>query len=272
MSAREAILVKARRALSDVPDVEPVLDVEVVRPVPDRSLSHAQVVDLFDERVADYRAVVERAGPDTAAARVAGALAGRTPLAGSGPLRILVPPGFPAGLVPADVEVVTDGPGVAVAELDRCDGVLSTAAIGIAETGTIILDHGPGQGRRAATLVPDLHVCVIRARPDRGRGAGGGGGAGPGAAAHLDQRAERDQRHRTGPGRGRARAADTARGDRRGLTPRRVHRPGGPASGWGSGNVIVTPEGLSRPSGRPYGRRQCIQRFDSRWCCSVPCC
>lgn len=163
MSAREAILAKTRRALADVPDVEPVLDVEVVRPVPDRSLSHAQVVDLFDERVADYRAVVERAAPDTAAARVAGALAGRTPLAGSGALRILVPPGFPAGLVPADVEVVTDGPGVAVSELDRCDGVLSTAAIGIAETGTIILDHGPGQGRRAATLVPDLHVCVIRA-------------------------------------------------------------------------------------------------------------
>ncbi|MCM3847631.1 LUD domain-containing protein [Pseudonocardia sp. DR1-2] len=163
MSAREAILAKARRALTDVPDVEPVLDVEVVRPVPDRSLPHAQVVDLFDERVADYRAVVERADPDTAAARVAGALAGRPPLAGSGPLRILVPPGFPAGLVPDDVEVVPDGPDVAVAELDRCDGVLSTAAIGIAETGTIILDHGPGQGRRAATLVPDLHVCVIRA-------------------------------------------------------------------------------------------------------------
>ncbi|MCO7194999.1 LUD domain-containing protein [Pseudonocardia sp. McavD-2-B] len=163
MSAREAILAKARRALTDVPDVEPVLDVEVVRPVPDRSLPHAQVVDLFDERVADYRAVVERADPGTAAARVAGALAGRSPLAGSGPLRILVPPGFPAGLVPDDVEVVPDGPDVAVSELDRCDGVLSTAAVGIAETGTIILDHGPGQGRRAATLVPDLHVCVIRA-------------------------------------------------------------------------------------------------------------
>jgi L-lactate dehydrogenase complex protein LldG len=163
MSAREAILAKARRALTDVPDVEPVLDVEVVRPVPDRSLPHAQVVDLFDERVADYRAVVERADPGTAALRVAGALAGRSPLAGSGPLRILVPPGFPAGLVPDDVEVVPDGPDVAVSELDRCDGVLSTAAVGIAETGTIILDHGPGQGRRAATLVPDLHVCVIRA-------------------------------------------------------------------------------------------------------------
>lgn len=163
MSAREAILGKARRALADVPDVEPVLDVEVVRPVPDRSLPPAQVVDLFDERVADYRAVVERADARTAAARVSGALAGRTPLAGHGPLRILVPPGFPAELVPDDVEVVPDGPDVAVSELDRCDGVLSTAAIGIAETGTIILDHGPGQGRRAATLVPDLHLCVIRA-------------------------------------------------------------------------------------------------------------
>ncbi|MEJ8277508.1 LutC/YkgG family protein [Pseudonocardia spirodelae] len=163
MSAREAILGRARRALSDVPDVEPVLDVEVVRPVPDRSASRGQVVDLFDERVADYRAVVERATPATAAERVAGALAGRTPLAGSGPLRILVPVGFPAELVPGDVEVVTDGPDVPVTELDRCDGVLSTAATGIAETGTIILDHGPGQGRRAATLVPDLHVCVVRA-------------------------------------------------------------------------------------------------------------
>jgi L-lactate dehydrogenase complex protein LldG len=163
MSARDAILQKARRALADVPDTAPDVDVPIVRPVPARDRSHAEVVDLFAEQVADYRAVVERATPATAAGLVAGALAGRSPLAGGGRLRILVPPGFPAGLVPADVEVVTDGPDVEVSELDRCDGVLSTAAIGIAETGTIILDHGPGQGRRAATLVPDLHVCVVRA-------------------------------------------------------------------------------------------------------------
>ena len=163
MSAREAILQKARRALADVPDVEPVLDVAVVRPAPDRDRSREEVVDLFAERVADYRAVVERATSSTTAQQVAAALRGREPSAGAGRLRILVPPGFPPEWVPGDVEVVHDGPDVAVSELDRCDGVLSTAAVGIAETGTIVLDHSAGQGRRAATLVPDLHVCVVRA-------------------------------------------------------------------------------------------------------------
>jgi L-lactate dehydrogenase complex protein LldG len=162
MSAREEILGRARRALADVPDVDPALDVPVDRPGPGRDRTPEEVVDLFAEKVADYRAVVERATADTAPGLVAAALHGRAPLAGSGPLRVLVPPGFPDALVPSGIEVVHDGPDVAVSELDRCDGVLSTAALGIAETGTIVLDHGAGQGRRAATLVPDLHVCVVR--------------------------------------------------------------------------------------------------------------
>lgn len=53
--------------------------------------------------------------------------------------------------------------GQSAAELDAIDAVVSTATVGIAETGTIVLDHGPGQGRRALSLVPDLHVCVVRA-------------------------------------------------------------------------------------------------------------
>ena len=86
-----------------------------------------------------------------------------------------------------------------------------TAAVGIAETGTIVLDHGPGQGRRALTLVPDLHVCVVRADqvvPDVPDAVAA---ARPGPPADLDQRAVGHQRHRARPGRGRARPAHPAR-------------------------------------------------------------
>ncbi|TCK22502.1 LutC/YkgG family protein [Pseudonocardia endophytica] len=155
MTAREEILAKARRALVDVPDSAPEADVPYVRPQPSTAPATPEQVEQFAERVADYRAVVERVAPDAVADRLRAAVEGAR--------RIVVPPGFPAYLVPDGVETVHDGPDVDVAELDRCDGVVSTAALGIATTGTIVLDHGAGQGRRAATLVPDLHVCVVRA-------------------------------------------------------------------------------------------------------------
>ena len=72
--------------------------------------------------------------------------------------RVVVPPGLGFD-IPGSV--VDDG--LPAAELDRLDAVVTGARIGIAETGTIVLDHGPGQGRRAITLVPDRHVCVVRA-------------------------------------------------------------------------------------------------------------
>ena len=65
-------------------------------------------------------------------------------------------------LVPPGVDLVTDE-GLTARELDALDGALTTCAAGCAETGTIALDGGLGQGRRALSLVPDLHVCVIRA-------------------------------------------------------------------------------------------------------------
>ena len=70
---------------------------------------------------------------------------------------VVVPEGLGLDLPGA---VVDDG--LSSAELDAIDAVVTTAAIGIAETGTVVLDHGRGQGRRVITLLPDLHVCVIR--------------------------------------------------------------------------------------------------------------
>ena len=150
MNARDAILARVRTALRDVPRDETPADVEVSRltapVVPDP-------VGLFAERVADYKATVVRCTPAELPDRLAEAL--------DGVGRLLVPTDLPPDLHPAGPELVADTH-LPVTALDALDGVLTTARLGIAETGTIVLDHGPGQGRRAATLVPDLHVCVVR--------------------------------------------------------------------------------------------------------------
>lgn len=110
---------------------------------------------LFVERVEDYRAVVERVDPGLVPTAVGRAVAGSA--------HIVVPPALPQEWLSSlgDVEAVADDGNLAPDELDRMDGVVTAAALGIAETGTIVLDHGPDQGRRALSLVPDLHVCVV---------------------------------------------------------------------------------------------------------------
>jgi len=106
------------------------------------------LLDRFAERVADYLADVTRcAGADLVATVVRALDGART---------VVVPEGLGLDLPGA---VVDDG--LSSAELDAIDAVVTTAAVGIAETGTLVLDAGPGQGRRALTLVPDRHVCVI---------------------------------------------------------------------------------------------------------------
>ena len=123
------------------------------------------IAALFAERAADYRAVVERvpgSGPAALAAAVAGILATRT-AAAPGPF--VVPDGLPAGWLAelrGEITLAGDEPPLPPAELDRMSGVVTGCAVAVAETGTIILDHGPGQGRRALTLVPDFHLVVVR--------------------------------------------------------------------------------------------------------------
>ncbi|VVJ18002.1 Predicted L-lactate dehydrogenase [Amycolatopsis camponoti] len=137
MTAREDILAAVRGALRDADRTE----AEVPRGY--RSAAAADV-ELFAERVADYRAALTRCTVAEVPDAIRSAL---------GPAReVLVPEGFPF-----DVGVPASPAG-----LTGADAVVTTAALGIATTGTIVLDHGPGQGRRALSLVPDVHVCVLR--------------------------------------------------------------------------------------------------------------
>ena len=121
------------------------------------SRSHEEVVALFAERVAEYRATVQRADDDAGVAALVAQIC-----AEHGARRLGVAPGAPAEWRPEGVELVEDE-ALSASELDTLGGALTGCAVAIAETGSFVLDGGPGQGRRALSLVPDLHVCVVRA-------------------------------------------------------------------------------------------------------------
>jgi L-lactate dehydrogenase complex protein LldG len=138
-AAREEILGRVRAALGDP---RPTV---AARPPYRRAgrLDAAARVELFAERVADYRADVRRGGD---VAEIAG---DRT---------LAVPPGLRPAWRPPQ-HVVDDG--LSLEELDHVDGVVTGCTVAIAETGTIVLAGRPEEGRRALTLVPDLHVCIV---------------------------------------------------------------------------------------------------------------
>ena len=143
--ARAEVLGRIRSALGSAPVVPDV-------PRSYHPAGAAEVdLDLFCERVADYRAEVHRvpAGElDAALAEAAERLGLRR-----------VGTTLDADL--GEVELVRDEPLLSVGDLDGLDGVLTGCALGIAETGTLILDGAGSSGRRALTLVPDVHLCVI---------------------------------------------------------------------------------------------------------------
>lgn len=118
-------------------------------------LSGAALLDLLADRLTDYRALVRRATAATLAAEISAALAQRQVR------RVVIPPQL--GLPLPDFADVTVDAGLSASELDLFDGVVTRAALAIAETGTIVLDGSPDQGRRAISLVPDYHLCVVDA-------------------------------------------------------------------------------------------------------------
>ncbi|MER8037148.1 LutC/YkgG family protein [Streptomyces hydrogenans] len=154
-NSRERILTRIRSAAAGAPEAPEVPRAYLSRHAPD---DPDAVLDLLHENLADYRAHVHR----TDEARLPGLVARL--LAGRGARSVAVPPGLPGGwLAETDAERRVDGPGLTAAALDATDAVVTGCALAIAETGTIVLDSDPGQGRRALTLVPDLHICIVRA-------------------------------------------------------------------------------------------------------------
>jgi L-lactate dehydrogenase complex protein LldG len=156
LNTRQTVLDRIRAALADVPADETPQDVAVHR---DYRRTHAgsDTVALFAERVADYRARVLRVSAAEAPDAIAALLVERA-------VRdLVVPPGFPGHLLPQGPwHSLADEPPLPLSALEAADAVLTTAALGIAVTGTLVLDTGPGQGRRVLSLLPDYHLCVIR--------------------------------------------------------------------------------------------------------------
>ncbi|HEU5356913.1 MAG TPA: lactate utilization protein C [Actinocrinis sp.] len=164
MNAREEILTRIRTALRDIPPTETPSDVPIPRHyldahVPDNP--HA-LAELLAENLTDYRATVHHSAthqlPDTIAQL----------LTRHGSTTLAIPTDLPPTWLTAlhQIRVIPDHPPLSPHDLDHIDTVLTGCALAIAETGTLILDTGPTQGRRALTLIPDHHIAIVHA-PDQ---------------------------------------------------------------------------------------------------------
>ena len=160
MNAREEVLARIAAAHSAAPP--PDLPYEaIVREYRTTSDSSAEALtELLIDRLVDYRALVRQCSGDDLAATIANALADRSVHT------VVVPSGLDSSWTAGfSGSVLTDGLLAdyqrTVSELDSVDGVITSCAVAIAETGTLILDGSPGQGRRILTLIPDYHLCVV---------------------------------------------------------------------------------------------------------------
>jgi L-lactate dehydrogenase complex protein LldG len=159
MAARDEVLARIRTALGRSPASGAPSGGGVPRGYRSNvSLDTGALISLLTERLHDYGTAVRRCPPSAVPTAVAEALTAR------GARRVVVPAGIELpGLDVPGITLLADD-GLSPGALDATDGVITTAALAIAETGTIVLDGGPGQGRRALTLVPDYHLCLLQAR------------------------------------------------------------------------------------------------------------
>jgi L-lactate dehydrogenase complex protein LldG len=145
MTARDEIFTRVRAAIAGA---------EPTRPIPrEYRTTTDDGLDTFLDRLAHYDATTHVVDPTELTATIRAALNSRK--------RIVIPTGIPPAWTTGIEAPLTDDPPLAHDEIDASDGVLTTCAVAIAQTGTIILDAGPGMGRRVLTLLPDYHLCVV---------------------------------------------------------------------------------------------------------------
>lgn len=157
-AAREEILGRVRRAVDadrhpERREAEYAALPRDYRAVP--TLPAAERLERFEERLRDYNAAVHRCTEAEVPEVIAGILSER------GKQGLLAPPELPEAWLPGGFRFLRDQ-GLTYAELDASEGVLTGCALAIAETGTLVVRHSPEHGRRAFTLVPDYHLCVVR--------------------------------------------------------------------------------------------------------------
>jgi L-lactate dehydrogenase complex protein LldG len=163
-SSRDEVLRRIRAAIGDAPAADGAAIRSEWEGLPrtyKRTASHerATILEVLEDRLRDYDASVVQAKPGEIGAEIGRILAER------GKRRLVVPAGLAEALgesLPTGFEFVVDE-GLTTMELDTFEGVVTASTVAIAETGTIVLQNVAGQGRRAPTLIPDYHLCVVRA-------------------------------------------------------------------------------------------------------------
>jgi len=160
VNAREEVLARIATAHRVAPPPNQTYE-DIKRGYRTTSDSSVEVLtELLIDRLVDYRALVRQSSVDDLGATIATALEER------GARTVVAPAGLdPSWTASLSMNVLVDGLSpddqLSVSKLDAVDGVITNCAVAIAETGTLILNGSPGQGRRVLTLIPDYHVCVV---------------------------------------------------------------------------------------------------------------
>jgi L-lactate dehydrogenase complex protein LldG len=153
--AKQVMLERIRNAIKDVPVTERSEDVPLNRTYRS-STGASNLLELTAERIAEYRARVEIVTADKVVSSI------RASLERQGIKRLIVPHDLPEDWKPKGFELLEESTNLLEhSELEHADGVLTGCTLAVAETGTLVLDHARGQGRRALTLIPDFHLCIL---------------------------------------------------------------------------------------------------------------